>query len=61
MKYNRGNINDTLRVAKIVLGRDNKARYVFATANGFLIDRNPPPFAQAHYIVDRNNIEHRPT
>lgn len=61
MKYNRGDINDTLRVAKIVSQRDNRARYVFATAGGFLIDRNPPPFAQAHYIVDRGHIEHRPT
>jgi len=61
MRYQRADINDTLRVAKIVSGRDNKVRYVFATACGFLIDKNPPPFAQAHYIIDRNNIELRPT
>lgn len=61
MKYNRGNINDTLRVAKIISCRDNKPRYVFATSAGYLIDKNPPIFAQAHYLIDRNNIEYRPT
>ena len=61
MQYKRADINDTLRVAKIVSGKDNKPRFVFATACGFLIDRNPPPFAQQYYIVDRNNVEHRPT
>ena len=61
MKYKRADINDTLRVAKIVSCKDNKPRFVFATACGFLIDKNPPAFAQQHYRIDRNNVELRPT
>ena len=61
MKYNRGNIEDTLRVARIVSGKDNKPRFVFATAYGFVIDKNPPPVCQQHYRIDRNNVECRPT
>ena len=61
MKYNRDNINDTLRVAKIASCRDNKPRYVYSTGLGFLIDKKPPAFAQAYYLIDRNSVEHRPT
>ena len=61
MKYNRANINDTLRVAKAVSIKIRKPQYVYATACGYLIDNNPPAFAQAHYLVDGTYIEHRPT
>jgi hypothetical protein len=61
MKYKRWDLTDTLRVASAVSQRDNKPRYVFALAGGYSVEKYPPPFAQAYYIVDRNNVEHRPT
>ena len=61
MKYNRSDINDTLRTATIVSNRDNKPRFVYATGCGFLIDKKPPVFSQKHYRIDRGNIELRPT
>ena len=61
MKYNRADINDTLRKAKAVSLKIHKPQYVYATACGYLIDNNPPAFAQAHYLVDGTYIEHRPT
>jgi hypothetical protein len=61
MRYQRGDINDTMRVAMITSSRNRKAVYVYATACGYLISPKPPAFAQAHYIVDGKHVEHRPT
>lgn len=61
MKYNRADINDTLRIAVKSSNKTNKPCFVYATGCGFLIDKNPPSFAQQHYRIDRNNIELRPT
>jgi len=61
MRYNRGDINDTLRVASISSVKNNRVKYVFATGCGFLIDNNPPVFTQAFYIVNRTHIEYRQT
>lgn len=45
MRYNRGSLSDTMRVALKVGG------YVFATAYGYVIDRNKPPATQSYYDV----------
>jgi len=49
MRYNRGSLDDTMRVAKATSA--GKVLYVFATACGFTISKTPPPFTQRHYVV----------
>jgi hypothetical protein len=52
MKYKRGSLSDTMRVAIIVSTKAQGKRYVFATAGGYYIDKNPPAF-QSYYVVDK--------
>jgi hypothetical protein len=51
MKYDRANLEDTLRVAKILALKSNKPKYVFATGDGYKIDHQIPPFSIKYYSV----------
>ncbi len=52
MKYNRADINDTIRVAQILANETNKPRYVFPTGCGWKIDIQVPPFAVRYHSVN---------
>lgn len=49
IRYNRADLGSTMAAA-CRLATDEPV-YVFATALGYTIDRNPPAFKQQHYIV----------
>jgi len=56
MRYNRGNLNDTLRVACKTSSGETK--YVFATAYGYKIENKIPPFKNQDYFrVEKGNIK----
>lgn len=60
MKYNRANLEDTVRVAKQLKGMS----YVYATAYGYIIAKSAPPFDNQRYIrIDEqgNIFYHEPT
>jgi len=57
MKYNRGNLLDTFRVAKISSARNNKTLYVFATHGGYFIDQKPPTTLSAYYRIIGDKIK----
>jgi hypothetical protein len=61
MRYNRGDISDTMRAAIALSKKQRPAVYVYATGCGFLISKARPPFAQAHYIIENGHIEQIPT
>ena len=51
MKYNKGNLSDTMRVATLTAKKRNCVQYVSPTAYGLLIDEAiPAPWLQ-HYVV----------
>ena len=52
MKYDRADINDTMRVAQILANKSDKPRFVFATGYGYKIDIQIPPFATRYHTVN---------
>ncbi len=52
MRYNKADLNDALRVARIVANKSGKPRFVFATGYGYKIDIQIPPFAIRYYSVN---------
>jgi hypothetical protein len=60
MKYKRGDLEDSVRVAKVL----KQPSFIYATGNGFTISKSPPPFANQRYVrVDEqgNIFYHEPT
>lgn len=56
MRYNRGNINETLAAA--VKTSKNETKFVFATGFGYKIDNKKPFFNnQDYYIVEKGKIK----
>lgn len=53
MRYNRGDLNATLRAALAATGRPGALvpQYVYATGNGYIVSLCPPPAQQAYYRV----------
>ena len=54
MRYNKADLDDTIRVAKIMAYKANKPRFVFATGCGYKIDTQIPPFAIKYMSVNPN-------
>ena len=52
MIYNKANLDDTLRVAKILAAKNDKPRFVFATGYGYTIGNQIPPFSMKYYSVN---------
>lgn len=55
--YNRGDLEATLRAALEMERRTGATFYVFATALGFGIHRNPPAFRQGFYTVKAGRVK----
>ena len=52
MRYNRGDLADTMRVARsLVMKGGGQAAYVYALQGGYTIGWTPPPFRQQHYKI----------
>ncbi len=49
VKYNRGNLDSTLKAAKKVF--NGTPLYIFATAGGYTIDTRKPPFNLPYKVV----------
>lgn len=60
MKYNRGSVQDTLRVASIMVAKHQSTLFVWATACGMTIGKSKPPFGQHHYVVTPAGAEFVP-
>ena len=52
MKYNRGDINDTMSIAIMAAKRDNIPYYIEATAYGLLITKFKPPMWSAYFVIN---------
>ena len=56
--YNRADLQDTIRAAKVYSKKHNCIRYIFATYGGFLIHDSAPIGGQQHYKIDGERVEH---
>lgn len=54
-RYNRADIQSTMRAAQR-LAQGGQTRYIYATAYGFTIEKEPPPFRQSYYAVTATEI-----
>ena len=57
MRYNRANLDETMRAAQWVAARDGHTRFVYATAYGFTISMTSPPAIQRYYRISQGKIE----
>lgn len=57
-KYNRGSVQDTMRVASAQAQKHQMTVFVWATACGMTIGKAAPPFGQQHYIVTAAGAEY---
>jgi hypothetical protein len=51
MKYNRSDLKDTIRVAKVMANKWDKSMFVYPTALGFRIEKTRPPFHGDYFMV----------
>jgi hypothetical protein len=49
VKYNKADLESTINAAKKII--QDKSLYVFATANGYTIENQKPPFNQKYVEV----------
>lgn len=49
VRYNRGNLDSAIAAARQIV--DDHPVYIYATAGGFTIDHQRPPFGQQHVKV----------
>jgi len=57
MRYNRADINSSIRAAQKLSIRDNLTYFVWATCFGWGIYKDVPPFHQGFYAVNGNKVE----
>ncbi len=57
MRYNRADLDDTMRVARLVTKRDGGRRFVYATACGYIISQTAPPCTQNYYRISPDKVE----
>lgn len=57
MRYNRSDINATIRAAQAASKRDGLIYFVYATAPGYGIYKFPPAFYQGYYAIQGEKIE----
>jgi len=55
--YHRGSIESTLNAAIKTVSGTNEVRYIFPTANGFIISKSPAPFGNPCYKIINGNVE----
>jgi len=58
MRYNRGSIEDTGRVALIHAKRTGKVCYIVPTANGLTIEESQPHFVNFHVCYPDGHHEY---
>ena len=51
MKYNRADINSTLRAAKYTAQQWQRTVYVYAVLCGFTVTYDKPPLSQSYYEI----------
>ena len=57
MRYDRKNLNFTIRTAQAMSIRSGLIWFVYATALGYVVYKEPPAFHQGYYAIDGQNVE----
>jgi len=57
MRYDRKNLNSTIRAAQIISTRSGLIYFVYATALGYCVYKEPPAFYQGYYAIDGQKVE----
>jgi hypothetical protein len=61
MKYNRGNLESTIRAAKHNAACSNEERYILATACGYAIERSPVSWQGYYKVLPTGEVEKHAT
>jgi len=57
VRYDRKNLNSTIRAAQALSIRSGLIWFVFATAQGYGVYKEPPAFHQGYYAIKGVNVE----
>jgi len=57
VKYNREDLNSTIRTAQALSIQSGLTWFVFATAQGYGVYKEPPAFHQGYYAIKGVNVE----